>query len=182
MFRGLMQIAWIASFILVFSGCFGKMPQIQYYEIEALNGVKLESKKDSKPRTLVWEISVTSKIASKKIAYKNNANSIAYFSKNAWIEPFSVMVNSLALKIAGNYGILNSQVSQDSKEHIKINVLDCYFDTQREIVFIRFFIESSKGSVFIEKVELVESGGFIQIIKGFERALNAGFAEIFTKF
>ncbi|MDY2585561.1 hypothetical protein [Helicobacter sp.] len=202
---GWIKIAWIASFIVVFSGCFAKIPQVQYYEIEALNGVKLESKKE-----LFWEISVAPKIASKKIAYKTNANSIAYFSKNAWIEPFSVMVDSLALKIAGNYGILNAQNggvwgSQDAKTQVgrvKINVLDCYFDAQRESVFVRFFVEIIGGSEFggsvfegsvvrgseleksavIEKVEQVESGEFIQIVKAFERALNAGFVEIFTKF
>lgn len=87
MFRGLMQIAWIASFILVFSGCFGKMPQIQYYEIEALNGVKLESKKIPSRARLCGRLVLRQKLLA-KIAYKNNANSIAYFSKNAWIEPF----------------------------------------------------------------------------------------------
>ncbi|WP_299545961.1 hypothetical protein [uncultured Helicobacter sp.] len=180
MLKILIYGVWSFGLLVVFSGCFGKMPQMQYYEIGALKSEELESKKDSNFfKHLSWEISVVSKIASKRIAYKNNANSIAYFSKNAWIEPFSVMLNSLAQKIAGNYGIWNVK---NSKEHIKINVLDCYFDAQKEQVFVRFLIESNKENIFIEKIEFVESGEFIQIIKSFERALNAGFVEIFTKF
>ncbi|MBX7490527.1 hypothetical protein [Helicobacter turcicus] len=189
MLRTLRYGAWILGLTIIFSGCFGKVPQMQYYELEALgdksgfqtkarNMQSMDSNKNLKMRTISWEINVAQKIASKKIAYKNNTNSIAYFSKNAWIEPFSVMLDSLAQKIAINYGICNDT----STEHLKINVLDCYFDTQRESVFVRLLVESKKGSAFVVKEELVESGGFIKIIEGFERALNTAFLEVFRKF
>lgn len=185
----LMNYFWIFSFVMIFGGCFGKVSQVQYYELEAL-GVSYESnyqnnagsKKDlrgSKERFFAWEISVSPKISGKKIAYKNNANSISYFSKNAWIESFPIVLNSLAQKIAGNYGIWNDI---NSTERVKIHVLDCYFDAQNDLVFVRFLVESSKGNTFMVKTESVESGGFIKIIEGFERVLNAAFTEIFMEF
>lgn len=183
----LLRYVWVLGFVIVFSGCFGKMPQVQHYELGTLEDKtrmkntesKMDFNQSLRVRTLAWEINVAPKIASKKIAYKNNANSIAYFSKNAWIEPFSVMLNSLAQKIAINYGIWNAT---NSTKYLKINVLDCYFDAQEERVVVRFLVESKEGSAFVVKEELVESGGFIKIIQGFERALNVAFAEVFTKF
>ncbi|TLD84477.1 hypothetical protein LS70_002720 [Helicobacter sp. MIT 11-5569] len=177
--RGIKYI-WILGFAVLLSGCLGKIPQGQSYELGANAEVLQQTlpKNISKKRMLEWEIIVAPKIAGKKIAYKKDANTIAYFAKNTWIEPFSEILNALSQKVAWNYGIWKSD-DKGNVEQIKINVLDCYFDTKKESVFVQLLVESKESSVLIVKEEAVESGGFVKIIYAFERALNLAFADVF---
>ena len=60
-------------------------------------------------------------------------------------------------------------------------MLDCYFDTQKEQVFVRILVEFNGSRSLFVRVASVESGGFIRIIEAFERVFNALFVEILTK-
>ena len=177
MLKILMHCLWGGCCVVVLYGCFSKVPQVQYYELNAEGGA-LEVTSTSFTRMLSWEIDVAPKIASKKIAYKDHANAIAYFSRNAWIEPFPILLQSLMQKVAANLGISNAK---DALEHLKIEVLDCYFDTQKEQVFVRILVEFNGSRSLFVRVASVESGGFIRIIEAFERVFNALFVEILTK-
>lgn len=168
-------IKWIfmACLTAIFSGCLGRdLPQVQHYELNFHQETLKEVKQN---RSLNWEIIVSPKIANKDIAYKRNQNRIDYFANNAWIEPFSIMLNALSQKIAENLGI---HFSTQGKT-LKINVLDCYFDAIKEKVFVHLLVESKDSSWLINLEEKVAEGGFIKIVEAFEIAINRSLTEAF---
>ena len=173
-FKGILFVC----LVVVLSGCMGKsIPQETHYEL----GVNAEILASVDKKTLEigdFVVVVSPKIAGNKIAYKTNQNRIEYFVKNAWIEPFSTMLESLSKKILGsitkNQNTKEAQKNTAQKE-LKINILDCYFDAVNEQVVVNMLVELQGSSALIAIQENVESGDFSKIIEAFERAINRSF-------
>ena len=168
-FKGILFVC----LVVVLSGCMGKsIPQETHYEL----GVNAEILASVDKKTLEigdFVVVVSPKIAGNKIAYKTNQNRIEYFVKNAWIEPFSTMLESLSKKILGS--ITENQNTKEAQKELKINILDCYFDAVNEQVVVNMLAESQGSSALIAIQENVESGDFSKIIEAFERAINRAF-------
>ena len=178
-FKGILFVC----LVVVLSGCMGKsIPKETHYELGIHTGI-LASVNKQASEIGDFIVVVSPKIAGKKIAYKTDQNRIEYFVKNAWIEPFSTMLESLAKKIASNIESPNANKVQKNapQKELKINVLDCYFDRTKEQVAVNVLAESSGKSALISIQENVESGDFSKIIEAFERAVNRALLQAFLQ-
>ena len=89
-FKGILFVC----LVVVLSGCMGKsIPKETHYELGIHTGI-LASVNKQALEIGDFIVVVSPKIAGKKIAYKTDQNRIEYFVKNAWIEPFSTMLES----------------------------------------------------------------------------------------
>lgn len=173
-------------FGLIFSGCLGKeLPTIQHYELSLDSNFGKATNSATKnvrnPQEILYlGTDASLKIASKKIAYKTNANTIEYFVKNEWIEPLPLMVDSLMLKAAKQIGFSLASEKKNGIPTLSLNLLDFYYDQKREIVVLNLLVKQNHTSFLLNQEVKVQSGGFHAIILAMNQAINAALLESLT--
>ncbi|MBD5164840.1 hypothetical protein [Helicobacter sp.] len=169
--------------LLVFSGCLGKeLPKIQHYELsldtEALARHKAERatmvQKVRNPLSFVYLGTQASlKIASRKIAYKTNENTIEYFARNEWIEPLPLMVDSLVLKMFEPMNLVMTEEIKSGIPTLALKVLDFYYDEQQEAVVLNLLVQKHDSSTIFSVETKVSKGDFYLIIGAMNQAINS---------
>lgn len=168
--------------LLVFGGCLGKeLPKIQHYELnldtEALARYRAEratiAQKARNPRPFVYLGTQASlKIASRKIAYKTDENTIEYFVRNEWIEPLPLMVDSLVLKMFEPMNLMMAEEIKSGIPTLALKVLDFYYDKQQEAVVLNLLVQKHDSSTILNVETKVPKGDFHLIIGAMNQAIN----------
>lgn len=174
---------FILSLIFVLGGCLGKeLPRIQHYELSLdstiWNTDKLQKNLTKKLHFAYQGTESAVKIANKKIAYKTSTNAIEYFAKNEWIEPLPSMVDSLVLK-AAEYSGISLLDSANVGEFFKFQILDLYYDETSEMVVLNLLAKQKGSNRLITREINVQKGGFDEIIKAMNQAVNSALLDSF---
>lgn len=181
---GIFKSFFILSLILVLGGCLGKeLPKIQHYELsldsKIWNQDTMQKNLAKKRHFIIYQGTEASlKIASKKIAYKANANTIGYFVKSEWIEPLPLMIDSLVAKAAKYSNILLSE-STSTKDSFKLQILDLYYDERSEVVVLNLLVRTQDSNHLLTRKVEVQSGGFGEIIEAMNQAINFALLDSF---
>lgn len=174
---------FLLACLLVFSGCLGKeLPKIQHYELsldtEILTQHKAEQtkmvQKRQKARSFVYlGTQASPKIASRKIAYKTDKNTIEYFVRNEWIEPLPLMVDSLVLKMFEPMNLVMAEEIKSGIPTLALKILDFYYDKQQEAVMLSLLVQKHDSNVILNVETKVPKGDFYLIVQAMNQAINS---------
>lgn len=172
-------VAWLLG------GCVGKevLPP-NSYQLE----IPYKQAECKKVRVYHWlGIEVAEKINTRKIAYVESPNKIAYFAKNQWVESLPNMLDSLMVKAAYQNCVSLVKGGDFSKDSLKLSVLELFYDEVSDSVVFEAKLERSKGvekrakTLWIYKQKRVSEGDFTEIIKAMNAVVLEGYLEALSK-
>ena len=181
---------FLLACLLVFGGCLGKeLPKIQHYELsldaETLMRYATERATTEQlarnPRPFVYlGTQANLKIASRKIAYKTDENTIEYFARNEWIEPLPLMVDSLVLKMLKPMNLTMTKEMKSAIPTLTLKILDFYYDKQQEAVVLNLLVQKRDSSVILNVETKVPKGDFYLIIEAMNQAINSALINVLS--
>ncbi|MCI7766281.1 MAG: ABC-type transport auxiliary lipoprotein family protein [Helicobacter sp.] len=166
----------------ILSGCVGKeVLPVSYYQLE----IPYKKTECKSVQTYNWlGVEVAEKINTKKIAYREASNEVAYFAKNQWIESLPNMLDSLMLKAAYQSCIDLVESRNPLRDSLKLYVLDFSYDESSNRVFFEAKLQKSakdSKTLWIYRDEVVPEGDFKEIIKTMNAVILDGYFEAFSQ-
>ncbi len=160
------------------SGCVGKevLPP-NSYQLE----IPYKQVQCKKMKVYNWlGIEVAQKINTRKIAYVESPNKIAYFAKNQWVESLTNMLDSLMIKAAYQNCVSLVKNRDFDRDSLKLWVLELFYDeVSNHVVFEAKLEKSAKEAktLWIYKEKSVSDGDFTEIIKAMNVVVLEGYLE-----
>ncbi len=181
---------FLLACLLVFGGCLGKeLPKIQHYELnldteslkqyEVKRATTTQKARNSRPFVYLGT-QASLKIASRKIAYKTDENTIEYFARNEWIEPLPLMVDSLALKMFAPMNLTMTKEMKSGIPTLALKILDFYYDKRQEVVMLNLLVQKRDSNSIFSVETKVPKGDFYLIIGAMNQAINSALIDVLS--